>query len=431
MNRSVPALPSDPGLPGARGLFGPQGVAAVSGFLADRGLEAADVRPVQAIYNPSRSLLVRYRVAARGHAGPRSLTVCAEVRRRPRSVRPVPDGFADRYGIADPVERRGNMIVWAFPYDTALAGMEEAASGGAVRDALGTTGERPVAVSVEPLRYRPRRRAVFRYRTLRHGRRGRTWETSFGKVLPGDKARRIEWAAPGLNVAARRIPLALPAGRLGEDGFVFPALAGRSLRDLLVRGGSLPAPSRVAGLPLSLAAAMDDAGVDGLAERPGPAELAASGANLVSHLVPGFSDAAGRIREAAVTAAERDPGRPGVVHGDLYEAQIFVGDGYRLGLIDLDDLGRGDAVLDAANFCAHLLALALAVPSSANRLMAYRRLVRPAFARALDVPLSALAWREAVCMLLLAAGPFRVLDPAWPAEVGRRVAMAVRLLEDP
>jgi hypothetical protein len=34
-------------------------------------------------------------------------------------------------------------------------------------------------------------------------------------------------------------------------------------------------------------------------------------------------------------------------------------------------------------------------------------------------------------MLLLSAGPFRVLDPAWPAEVGRRVALAVRLLEDP
>jgi hypothetical protein len=424
-------MPSDPGIPGARGLLGSEGAAAVSGFLADRGLEAGDVRPVQAIYSPERSLLVRYRVAARGTSGPRSLTVCAEVRRRHRSTRPVLDGFADRYGIEDPVDRRGDMTVWAFPYDPALAGMEEAASGKAVREALGAAGDRPAAVSVEPLRYRPRRRAVFRYRTLRHDRPGRRWATSFGKVLPRDKARRIESAAPGLDLAGRRVPLAVPAARVGEDGFVFPAMAGRSLRDLLVRGGSLPSASRVADLPLTLAAAVENAGVDGLAERMGPVDLASSAAALVRHLVPGFSGDADRIVEAAAVGAEQDPGRPGIVHGDLYEAQIFVGQEYRLGLIDLDDLGRGDAALDAANFCAHLLALALAAPSAADRLIAYRRLVRPAFARALDVPLASLAWREAVCMLLLAAGPFRVLDPAWPAEVGRRVALAVRLLEDP
>ncbi|HEX2026119.1 MAG TPA: phosphotransferase, partial [Actinomycetota bacterium] len=266
---------------------------------------------------------------------------------------------------------------------------------------------------------------------LRYGRRGRQWETAFGKVLPGDKARRIESASPRLNVAGRRVPLAMPAGQVGEDGFVFPAMGGRSLRDLLVRGGSLPSARRVADLPLTLAAEVEEARVDGLADRMATVDLARSAAGLVRHLVPWFAGDADRIVEAASAGADRDPRRPGIVHGDLYEAQIFVGEGYRLGLIDLDDLGRGDAALDAANFCAHLLALAMAVPSAADRLVAYRRLVRPAFARALDVPVSSLAWREAVCMLLLAAGPFRVLDPSWPAEVGRRVALAVRLLEDP
>jgi aminoglycoside phosphotransferase (APT) family kinase protein len=137
-----------------------------------------------------------------------------------------------------------------------------------------------------------------------------------------------------------------------------------------------------------------------------------------------------RIVDAATSAreAEEEPViRP--VHGDLYEAQVFVARDFSLGLIDLDDLGPGDPAGDAANFCAHLIALALSVPAAAPRLLAYRELVRDAFLTRLGIAPAALAWREAVAMLLLATGPFRVLDPRWPREVGRRVRLAVRLLE--
>jgi hypothetical protein len=61
--------------------------------------------------------------------------------------------------------------------------------------------------------------------------------------------------------------------------------------------------------------------------------------------------------------------------------------------------------------------------------VAYRGLVRRAFLDRLGVSPADLAWRETLAMLLLAAGPFRVLDPRWPAEVGRRVRLAVRLLD--
>jgi Phosphotransferase enzyme family len=427
----VPSIPSDPGLPGARGLFGPGGVRTVAGFLADRGWTLSHARPVQAMYRPGRSLLVRYRVAAEGPVGPRSLTLCAEARARARGVRAVPEGFVERFDVADPVERRGDVLVWAFPYDPFLSGSADAAWGGAVRESLSHGGRRPAAVSVEPVRYRPRRRAVFRYRALHLGQGGRRWVTAFGKVLPRDKVRRIEDAASGLRRVGRRVPLALPSFRVGEDGFVIPAMAGRSLRDVLISGGSLPSPSRVASLPATLAAAVEDAGVTSLGTRPTASALAAPAAETVARLVPESGAAAHRIVEAAVEEESDEPPRSSVVHGDLYEAQVFVGAGFRLGLIDLDDLGQGDAALDAANFSAHLLALAMAVPAAADRLLAYRRLVRPAFASALRLAPGALAWREAVCMLLLATGPFRVLDPAWPFEVGRRVALAVRLLEEP
>jgi Ser/Thr protein kinase RdoA (MazF antagonist) len=320
--------------------------------------------------------------------------------------------------------------VWAFPYDPALDGVEDAATAATVTEAIGTVRGRLAAVSVEPVRYRPLRRAVFRYRSLHLSRRGRRWETSFGKVVPSEKARRIEAATGVLRAVGRRIPLALPAGPLGRDGLLFPALRGRSLRQLLVSGSSLPSPTRIAALPGGMVVAEEAEDLESLGPRPTPAALAGPAADLVARLVPDVAPAAERLRAEIQMLAQRDHVPPSVVHGDLYEAQIFVGDGFELGLIDLDDVGRGDPVLDAANFCAHLLALALAVPSASDRLVAYRSLIRPAFTHELDVPPRAIAWREALCMLLLAAGPFRVLDPAWPAEIRRRVALAVRLLEE-
>jgi hypothetical protein len=402
----------------------------VTGFLVDRGWAVEEARPVQAIYRPGRSLVVRYRVAAGGAGGRRAFSICAEVRRRPRKIRPVPGGFGEPHGIPDPVEPRDGAVVWAFPYDPALDGVEDAATAATVTEAIGTVGGRPAAVSVEPVRYRPLRRAVFRYRSLHLSRRGRRWETSFGKVVPSEKARRIEAATGVLRAVGRRIPLALPAGRLGRDGLLFPALRGRSLRQLLVSGSSLPSPTRIAALPGGMVVAEETADLESLGPRPTPAALAGPAADLVARLVPDVAPAAERLRAEIQMLAQRDRVPPSVVHGDLYEAQIFVGDGFELGLIDLDDVGRGDPVLDAANFCAHLLALALAVPSASDRLVAYRSLIRPAFTHELDVPPRAIAWREALCMLLLAAGPFRVLDPAWPAEIRRRVALAVRLLEE-
>jgi Ser/Thr protein kinase RdoA (MazF antagonist) len=138
-----------------------------------------------------------------------------------------------------------------------------------------------------------------------------------------------------------------------------------------------------------------------------------------------------RAADAIIERAQRDdtvlPDR--LVHGDLYEDQVFVDDDFSLGLIDVDDLGPGDPVLDAANFCAHLLALGVSVPSAWDRLVAYRTLVRDAFLARLDVTPAALAWREALALLLLASGPFRVLDPNWPEAIGRRLELVLALLE--
>jgi aminoglycoside phosphotransferase (APT) family kinase protein len=145
-------------------------------------------------------------------------------------------------------------------------------------------------------------------------------------------------------------------------------------------------------------------------------------------LVPESEVQIGHVLETVRREASGDPAELRPVHGDLYEAQVYVADDFSLGLIDLDDVGLGDPAMDAANFCAHLLALALSVRPAAGRLLAYRKLARRAFADALGISERALDWRESLAMLLLATGPFRVADPNWPQEVRRRVDLAVRLL---
>lgn len=424
--QSVPAIPSDPGLAGARGLFGEDGTLAFSAFLEGRGWTLNAARPVQAIYRPGRSCTLRYRVQASGPRGRRTFSLSAETRVLWRDPMHTPADVEQRTGLADPVDRIGDLLVWAFPYDPALPGLPDAAWGPVVRERLSRTADGPLAVSVESLRYRPRRRAVFRYRLLHRHRRGRRWETAFGKVLPGDKAARVQSLSRALGNHHPEVALALPTATQARHGLVFEPLRGHSLRELLAVGGSLPAPDRVAALPDRLASTLE--GVEPhLAERPDGVATAVPTVRLIERLVPDAAPAARRVLDA-VARGDGHPIRRQVVHGDLYEAQVFVDQDFTLGLIDLDDVGMGDPALDGANFCAHLLALALAMPSAAGRVSAYRTLVRRAFLERLGVSDAAFSWREALCMLVLSTGPFRVLDPAWPAGVRRRVDLAVLLL---
>ncbi|HVW32240.1 MAG TPA: phosphotransferase, partial [Acidimicrobiia bacterium] len=155
---------------------------------------------------------------------------------------------------------------------------------------------------------------------------------------------------------------------------------------------------------------------------------AVAAARAVARLLPTGAATAGRLAEAVVAWSEAgDPVPDRYVHGDLYEGQILV-DGSTLGLLDLDDLGPGDPLLDAANFSAHLLVLATGAGPARDRILRYRAELRTAFARTLDAAPADLAWREAYCLLRLATGPFRVLHPEWPARVSMRLALAADAL---
>src|SRR5918999_2275877 len=183
----APVLPPDPGLPGVRGLFRAGGSDLLGPFLTSRSWSLVESRPVQVTYQPGRSCIVRYRVRATNRQGePRVLSLSAETRHRPgRAADPHP-AFEERYGLARPVERIDPYLVWAYPYDPSLEGLPDAAWGPAVRERLAAAGRPLRAVAVQPLRYRPRRRAVFRYTGLRGGRASAP-QALYGKVVRGVK----------------------------------------------------------------------------------------------------------------------------------------------------------------------------------------------------------------------------------------------------
>lgn len=361
---------------------------------------------------------MRYRVQARGPDGERRLSLCALTRSGRLSYLPPPHEFGDRFGLDEPVEVQGDLLVWAYPYDPILRGLPHAAHGPTVRAASGLPV--PTAFSVTPVRYRPRKRAVLRYLVLG---RGGVRRVLFGKVLRHDALERTFRAYR--NLSRSGIPMSRPERFEGPAELaVFATLPGRSLRDLLIDGARLPSPTRLAGVldRLGRVRWRDEA----RPRRPDRSVLAAG--RLLGHVLP---DRRRDVEAAATSLAERAAAVSAgpTVHGDLYEGQVFVGEGNAIGLIDLEDVGPGDPLLDAANLLAHLAALSASNRRAGRRPLAYRELLRPQLLDVLGATEADLTWREALCMLLLATGPFRVLSPDWPRRVEARVDAAIRLLD--
>jgi hypothetical protein len=261
---------------------------------------------------------------------------------------------------------------------------------------------------------------VFRYAAF--GPEGRR-EALFGKVLREDAFARSFDAYRSLSPT--RFRLAEPRAATDVPGLVlFPSIAGTSLRDRLIRGDRLPSPRRLA-TQVERIGSLPWRG--STLDRRGERRIRSCG-RLLAHLFPHM---AGQITDlvedlaARATSAAAGP----TVHGDLYDAQVLIDDRFSLGLVDLEDAGPGDALLDWANFSAHLAGLAASVPAAGRRPLGYRALLRREVLERTGAGEVDLMWREAACTLLLAPGPFRVRSDAWPRRVERRLDMAARLAD--
>ncbi len=431
----------DERVPGSRSILADGGVDAIATFLRANDLELVSARPQQLRAMPGRQWSVRHLVRGRAADGVAcTLSITVEASRHERSLPPPHPAVQRRLQPREPARHVGDLAVWAFPYDPDLPDLAPAVSGSTVRDGLRAVGllapvERAV-VSCQVVRYRPSRRAVLGYTLVKFGPGGRRVQRLYGKVLRPPRAERLYDVMEALRLPRghlrwRGLPrLAVPVPLFG-GAMVTAPMPGTPLRTRLLANGALPDPARVAAIPARLGRLDPRPGRSSAAlqrdERRDPARLAAHAAAVLGHAQPELRDAIAGVVDAVHAGAETDTVRPRVVHGDYYDDQLFVDDDYGLGLIDLDDVALGDPALDGANLCAHLLALACCYPVAGPRLVAYRALVRADLVRQLDVDPLALAWREALSVLLLATGPLRVLSPRWPEETRRLVDVAARL----
>jgi Ser/Thr protein kinase RdoA (MazF antagonist) len=201
------------------------------------------------------------------------------------------------------------------------------------------------------------------------------------------------------------------------DGVVvLPGLPGRTLREQLRSGRTAPPP------PAAVDALLDRLPA-ALAERRRRRDLITSAthnATVIASVLPSLRS---EIEELTADLHGRQLVVHDVapVHGDLYEAQLLVDRGQVTGLLDVDTAGGGHRVEDLANLCAHLSVLALV----SNRPKAITRYGAAVLAHAeARFDRADLRTRIAAAVISLATGPFRVLEPRWPAATARRLDLA-------
>ncbi|PMC75528.1 phosphotransferase family protein [Brachybacterium sp. UMB0905] len=152
-------------------------------------------------------------------------------------------------------------------------------------------------------------------------------------------------------------------------------------------------------------------------------------ASSVPALGPRLDALVREIREGLGSLEQRMDMRPhDVVHGDFYEAQVFVEDGRVVGLLDIDTVGPGRRADDLACLLAHLSVLA--DYGNAGRIdRAMQERVETAistwhrtFSERVDP--TELALRSAGVVLSLATGPHRQQETAWEAATEAIVRVA-------
>ncbi|AWE41977.1 phosphotransferase [Actinobaculum sp. 313] len=300
------------------------------------------------------------------------------------------------------------VAIWTYPEDPELPGLPTACSPARMAQLLGHP------VSIELMSYRPTRRAVVRVTDI-------DGSASYGKVLRPPQAQSLakrHMMLERAGVAAPSLLLNVPSGIVLVAG-----AEGEPLANAISRGMG----SRAAQILGALSAVLDSLPTDALTltKRPAWAERATHYAHAAATALP---EQARRCRAIALEVshllAASDPGPLVPVHGDFYEANIYVdvASSAVTGLIDIDSLGPGHRVDDWACLLGHMSVLPHLAPRSyphvASDLPTWRNLCE----RMVD-PVSLCA-RTAGVVLSLVAGAKRVDGTAWKHDAEGRLATA-------
>ncbi|EWS81920.1 phosphotransferase [Brachybacterium phenoliresistens] len=321
-----------------------------------------------------------------------------------------------------------NVRVWRYPHDPWLPMLPRVC----YPDVLGTTlaelgvptgMDAAAPVPIEVVSYRPGRRAVLRARLADRA--------VFLKVMQPHKSGEIVDRHQRLLAAGVPVPQ-VTAHHQGL--VVMEELPGRPLAHAVVEEGARAVRAE------DLVATLDrlPASMYTLPLRAPWTDSADFYAGVVSSSVPALAPRIETlvrgIRDGLAAVGRRLDMRPhDVVHGDFYEAQLFVQGGEVVGVLDIDTVGPGRRADDLACLLAHLSVLAdygstgrISAPAQAHVEEAIR-VWHEVFARRVDA--TELALRAAGVVLSLATGPHRQQENAWEAATEAIIRVAERWVE--
>jgi Ser/Thr protein kinase RdoA (MazF antagonist) len=316
-----------------------------------------------------------------------------------------------------------NVRVWRYPHDPWLPMLPQVCYpdivGRTLHDlgvSLGADPSTPIAIDV--VSYRPGRRAVLRA--------AQDDRAVYLKVMQPHRSAEIVDRHHRLLAAGVPVPEVLAH----HNGLVVLAeLPGRPLARAVIDEGVDSCRGE------DLVALLDrlPASMYSLSLRPPWTDSVEFYAGIVSSSVPALGprlDALVRAIGDGLSALEqRMDMRPhDVVHGDFYEAQVFVENGRVVGLLDIDTVGPGRRADDLACLLAHLSVLAdYGNVGRIDRAMQERveeaiRTWHEMFTERVDP--TEVALRSAGVVLSLATGPHRQQEAAWEAATEAIVRVA-------
>ena len=300
---------------------------------------------------------------------------------------------------------KGPVELARYPMDSRLPGLARAAEPAGVvalaNEHLLTMPARRARVQL--VRYRPEYRAVLRHR-LGHVR-------LYARVMrpadvnaflaTHDVATKTAFVVPGL------------AGCWQDGGIVWlTEIRGRDLRRR-IRRGKMPDPMLLLdGLDSLWRAPLEDCGIP-----PFSLSRAYSRAlRLFRHNLRDFAETTYKLNSVAesIEAFVMSWRPSGMAHNDFYDDQLLMmGDG-RIALVDLEDIGPGDPMLDVGNFLAHLRwSSQSSNQRRAANCSAYHEEMRRAALERFRWDARSLSLREAVCLFRICTNVIRHPKPDW------------------
>lgn len=303
------------------------------------------------------------------------------------------------------------VAAWTYPHDPYLPGLPRAEDPTWVAQhwkPAGAVTRREVITRRRA--YRPTRGAVVEANDPLAGGTAH----AFLKVLRPRRLREV-------RRTHERLQAHLPVPQVLADTpnvLVLEALPGQPLRRALRRGGPLPGAERLVELSVALASTSLPK-MSPTARRTEPARLARRLQDVPGDLRPTVQDVSAAVRDLDHHLDERSPV---TVHGDLHGGQLLVRDGRVTGLLDLDGVGPGHVVHDAATLIAYLQAQGSG--SATARADRYASRVAAAYAEIVDA--AELDGATAGAWLALATVAARAHDEARLRSCLDRAAQLIR-----